>query len=251
MRIVVCSRQVYSVDDEIELNDAGTDVDPDFRDTGISEWDQAALEAALRLKDEGAATEVIALSVAGEEADPILRRLLAMGADRARRVELDSELVGNPIGTARVLAEAIQSESPDLVLMGVQTADQSNGATSAALAGILDWPSLAVVKEFALEGSAVRAKCELEGGSAAEFTATLPAVMSVQTGHYLPRYANLRAIKQADAKELTVTTASAPEGKQKLRKMYVPQSDNQVELLGEDPADVAARIIDIVKEAQA
>lgn len=251
MRIVVCSRHVYAVDEEVELNASGTDVDPDLRDAGISEWDQAALEAALRLKDDGVATEVVVLSVADDEADPVLRRLLAMGADRARRLEPEGELTGDPVAVARVLAEAIRSEGADLVLTGVQTADQSNGATGAALAGLLDWPSLAVVKQFDVQDGALRARCELEGGAAAEFTASLPAVMSVQTGHYAPRYANLRAIKKAEEKELTVNPVALPASRQKLRRMYVPQSDNQVELLGEDPADVAARIIEIVKEARA
>ena len=248
MRIVVCSRHVYAVDDEVELNDASTDIDDDFRDAGINEWDQAALEAALRLRDDGTELDIALLTVADRGADPILRRLLAMGADKACRVECDSDLTGDPVATASVLAQAIVDFAPDLVLTGVQTADHSNGATGAALAGLLGWPCLAVVKSFDLDGSNAQVRCELEGGLIAKMQVGLPAVLSIQTGHYLPRYANFRAIKQAEQKELKVVSVEPPEKTLKLRRMFLPQSDNEVEVLGDDPAAVAASIVEIVRE---
>ena len=250
MRIVICARQVFTVDDDVELNEAATDVDGDFRDAGISEWDQAAVEAALRLRDDGLEVEIVLVAAADEEADPILRRLLAMGADRARRIEVAADLTGDPVATAHVLAHAVRDEAPDLVLTGALAADQGNGATGSALAGLLDWPALAVVKKLAISDGTCRAERELEGGAIAATTVRLPAVVSVQTGHYQPRYANLRAIKQAEAKELAVEAADPPERRQRLRRMFVPVSDNEVALLGDDPANVAARIFEIVEAAR-
>ncbi|MGB8414928.1 electron transfer flavoprotein subunit beta/FixA family protein [Paraburkholderia sp.] len=249
MKIVVCVRHIYGVSEEFQIDDAGTAIEPDFLDVRISEWDQAAVEAALRIRDAGQDAEIVLVSIANSDADPVIRRLLAMGADRARRIEPEVQPWANPLAVARILADVVREEAPDMVLSGVLSADQSNGATGIALAGYLDWPSLAAVKTFELEANTCVATCELEGGLRAVYKAELPVVLSIQTGAYQPRYANIRSIKQAEQKELSVTPAAAPEVWQKLRRLYIPEISNDVQILGNNSSEVANRILEIVRGA--
>src|SRR5919204_6389645 len=121
MKVVVCVKQVATLGDEVEFTDGERDVDPDFLDYALNEWDTYATEEALRLREAAGDGEVVVLSVGPEDVEDALRRCLAMGADRGTRVDLEERL--DPIQVARALAEVVRGESPDLVFCGVQSAD--------------------------------------------------------------------------------------------------------------------------------
>ena len=135
-----------------------------------------------------------------------MRRCLAMGADRAIRVAGESIPPGDPITTAKALAGVVRGEGPDLVLCGVQSSDAVQGATGTALAELLGLPRVAVVKKLEYDGAASKAVVhrELEGGLVEVTEVETPALLTIQTGINEPRYANLRAIKQAEQQEITV-----------------------------------------------
>ncbi len=248
MRTVVCIKQVRTLGDEVEFTDDGRDVDPDYVDLALNEWDSFATEEALRLRERlGGDVVVVTCGAKGTEA--ALRRCLAMGADRAVRVE---GVEGHdPIRVAHALAEVVRDESPDLVLCGVQSSDSVQAATGTALAELVGLPRVAVVTKLEPGQGTAKAHRELEGGLVDVVEVDLPAVLTIQTGINEPRYANLRAIKQAEQVEITVRTAAdAPEASH-VRRMFVPERGEGAEMLGTDAGEVARRIAEIVKERTA
>src|SRR2546421_161583 len=153
MKIVVPVKQVAALDDEFELLADGSGVDPDGLEWELNEWDTFSLEAALQIRDSAGGGEVVAISVGDEEAEEGLLSALAKGADRGLRIWDESLADADALAVARVLAAAVQAESPDLVLCGVQSSDAVNSATGIALAGYLGLSHVAVVKRIELEGT--------------------------------------------------------------------------------------------------
>jgi electron transfer flavoprotein beta subunit len=172
----------------------------------------------------------------------------------------DDALKGtDALGVARVLAAVVTEESPDLVLCGTQSSDAVNAATGVAVAGFLDLPHVAVVKGLDIDASAgvATVQRELEGGLVEVLRVALPALLTVQTGLNEPRYATLRAIKQArdkplqlwgledvglDREAVEAATGSRTAG------LAMPEAEATAEMLNGSPAAVAARIVEIVQE---
>ena len=260
MKIVVPVKQVASLDDDFELLGDGSGVDPDFLQLDLNEWDTFSLEAALTLREgDGGDGEVVVVTVGDEESEEALLGCLARGADRALRLWSDECRDADPLTVARLLAAAVARESPDLVLCGVQSSDAVNGATGVALAGYLEMPHVAVVKQldYAAAESAATVKRELEGGLVEVLKVRLPALLTIQTGINEPRYANLRAIKQAREKPLQVSTpdqvgleagALAAAAGSRRRQLRPPDRGEGAEMLAGSAAEVATRIVEIVRE---
>ena len=247
MKVVVCVKQVAVLGDEVEFTEDERDVDPDYLDFALNEWDTYATEEALRLVEAAGSGEVVVVSVGDEETDDCMRRCLAMGADRGIRVESEGCL--DPIQVARALAEVVEAESPDLVFAGVQSSDSVQAATGGALAGLLGLPSVAVVTKIELDNGKATAHRELEGGLVDVVEVDTPALFTIQTGINEPRYATLRAIKQAEEKEIDVRQASElGEPGYRVRKMFVPPKGEGAEMLDGGAAEVAQRIREIVQE---
>jgi electron transfer flavoprotein beta subunit len=249
VKVVVCVKQVGSLGDEVEFTDDERDVDPDYLDYALNEWDSFATEEALRLREGAGDGEVVAVTVGDEDTEDAMRRALAMGADRGIRVWSDELAGADPITVARALAEVVRTESPDLVFCGVQSSDAVQAATGAALAELLDLPRVAVVTKLELGTGTATVHRELEGGLVDVVEVDTPAVLTIQTGINEPRYATLRAIKQAEQKEIEVREPGdlgAPASR--VRRMFVPPKGEGAEMLDGDAAAVAARIKEIVDE---
>jgi electron transfer flavoprotein beta subunit len=231
--------------DEVEFTADGRDVDPDFLDRALNEWDACAVEEALRVR-ERLGGEVVVVTVGDAGAEGALRRCLAMGAERAIRVDAGPV---DPVSTARGLAAAVAGESPDLVLTGVQSADSVQGSTGVALAELLGLPRVAVVTKLEWSGSGpATVDRELEGGLVDVVEVDIPALLTIQTGINEPRYANLRAIKQAEQQEIAVVPADTGEPAYRVRRMFTPPRGAGAELLDGSPAEVARRIVELVRE---
>jgi electron transfer flavoprotein beta subunit len=232
--------------DEVEFTADGRDVDPDYLDRALNEWDACATEEAIRIRERLGEGEVVVVTVGDGEAEGALRRCLAMGADRAIRV--DAEPL-DPISTARALAGVVAAESPDLVLTGVQSADSVQGSTGVALAELAGLPRVAVVAKLEWNGSGpATVDRELEGGLVDVVEVDTPALLTIQTGINAPRYANLRAIKQAEQQEIAVVAADAGEPAYRVRRMFTPPRGAGAEMLDGSPAQVAQRIAELVRE---
>jgi electron transfer flavoprotein beta subunit len=256
MKIVVPVKQVAQLDDEFELDDEGTGVDPDFLEWELNEWDTYSLEAALQLREAAGEGEVVVVTVGDEEAEEGLLGCLARGADRGIRVWDDGLEGADVLAVARVLAEVVRRESPDIVLCGVQSSDAVNGATGVALAAHLGLPRVAVVKRLEHHGDAIVADRELEGGLIDVVRVRLPALLTIQTGINEPRYANLRAIKQAREKPLDVLglddlgldEAAVQEAIGARRRAMRRPATGEAEMIDGSPAEIAAKIATIVRE---
>ncbi len=261
MKIVVCVKQVASLDEEFELLEGDGGVDPDFIEWDLNEWDTFSLEAALQLHegDGAGGGEVVAVTVGDEEAEEGLLACLARGADRAVRV-WDEALEGaDLLAVARVLAAAVERESPDLVLCGVQSSDAVTGSTGTALAGYLDLAHVAVVKELSYDAASATLTVdrELESGLVEVVRIGLPALLTIQTGINEPRYATLRAIKQARDKPLATygledlgldASGLAAAAGARVVGLQTPERGAGAQLLEGSPAEMADLIVEIVQE---
>jgi electron transfer flavoprotein beta subunit len=252
LRIVVCVKQIGALGDEVEFTEDERDVDPDFLDYALNEWDSYSTEEALQLRERaGGDGEVVVVTCGDEDSEDAVRRALAMGADRGIRVWSDELRGADPITVARALAPVVQAESPDLVLTGVQSSDSVQAATGTALAELLGLPRVAVVTKLSWDGTAPAATVhrELEGGLVDVVEVDMPAVLTIQTGINEPRYATLRAIKQAEQKEIeTREPEDVGEPAYRVRRMFVPPKGEGAEMLNGSPQAIASRIADIVKE---
>jgi len=205
MKVLVTISEVADVDDEFEID--GLEIDGRYLTYDLNEWDNYALEEAVQLAEADEDVEVVTATIGPERAEETIRQALAKGADRAVRVwddALAEASVLDPLTKARVLAAIVEEEEPDLVLTGVQTADDSFGATGVALAAAIDYAWGAVVNDLDLEPGADTASVhrELEGGVEELAEVDVPAVLTIQTGINEPRYASLRGIRQAQSKPL-------------------------------------------------
>lgn len=257
-RILVAVKQVGSLDDEFEFDADGRDVSPDFLTRDLNEWDDYALEEALRIRERaGSGVEVVAVTVAPGAADDDLRKCLAKGADRALRVWDDA--FGDPDGlmVALVLAACVAREDARLVLTGVQSADHGSAATGPALAAALGWPMAAVVNaiEYLPGADSARVRRELEGGLEEAVAVPCPAVLAIQVGINTPRYASLRGIKLAAGKPIETPTLTdlgldpvlleARRGT-RVRRMFVPPRA-QASMIEGTPAEQAQRLAELVR----
>lgn len=249
MKAVVCVKQIATLGDEVEFDDDERDVDRDYLETSVNEWDTYALEEALRQKEAAGEGEVVVVTVGDDESDEALRRCLAMGADRAVRVQAERADSADPLTVARGLAIAIAGEAPDLVFAGVQSSDSVQAATGTMLAELLGIARVAVVSKLSYDPAARTATVhrELEGGLVDVVEVDTPAVLTVQTGINEPRYATLRAIKQAALQEIAVEALPSGAAAYRVRKMFVPPKGDGAQPLGDSPSDVAQRIAEIVK----
>lgn len=263
MKILVPVKRVASLDDEFELRDDGRDVDRDFCEFDLNEFDEYALETAVLIKEGAAegAVEVVALTIGPEDAEETLRKALAKGADRAIRVD-DADLAdADQTAIARVIARVAEREQPGLVLTGAQSSDFGHAQTGISVAALLGWPRAAVVShlEYTPGSASAIVERELEGGLLERIEVETPAVLTIQLGINKPRYASLRAIKQANAKPVEELApadlglgddATGDTGAlSRVRRVFVPERGKS-EMIEGTPAQQAARLLELIREIQ-
>lgn len=250
-RILVTVKHAAVLGDEHAFTDDGRDIEPEYLEHTLNEWDDSALEEALQVVEKAGSGEVVAVAIGPEDADVSLRKVLAKGAHRAVRVWHDTLAAADPVTIARAIAGVAWREEPELIFAGVQSSDHAHGATGAALARILGLPNAAVVIGVEWDGAAkLIVTRELEGGTRHTFQMPSPAVLSIQTGINKPRYATMRMIKQAKKKPLVVLDGASVldgSGGYFVRRMYVPEQA-KAEMLSGSAEEIAAFIAGVVRE---
>jgi electron transfer flavoprotein beta subunit len=197
MRILTFIRQVLDAEESVHVgnNTVALESSKLVMDT----MDEYGVEEALRLRESGVDTEIVALSVGPARAQDALRTALAMGVDRAIHVETDVKL--DAIALSKVVAQIAEQEHIDLILSGGQQADWDSHALGAATAERLNWPQVTWTSALELKGGTLTGKHDVNEGSET-FTLDLPAVVTTQQGLNEPRYPTLPNIMKAKKKEL-------------------------------------------------
>ena len=201
MKVLVPVKRVIDYNVKARVKADQTGVDLANVKMSMNPFCEIAVEEAVRLKEKGAATEVVAVSVGPTQAQETLRTALAMGADRAILIQTDQDL--EPLAVAKVLKAVIAEEAPQVVLMGKQAIDGDNNATGQMLAALLDWPQAAFASEVVIEGGKAKVTREVDGGLQT-LNVDLPAVVTADLRLNEPRYASLPNIMKAKKKPLDV-----------------------------------------------
>jgi electron transfer flavoprotein beta subunit len=258
MKTLVLVKQVPNTDSPFRVNPAGTWVDEGNLTYGLNDYDRYALEEALRLKDKGKATEVVALSVGPERAATALRTCLATGADRAIHVKDDRLAGADPLSIARVIAAAVKDEGFSLIFGGLQADDDNYTQTPALVARLLGRPCATAVLKAELGEGTIRVERELENQKVQVVEMTLPAVVAVQTGINEPRYASLKGIMAAKKKEIkTVGLAeigldpaqvAASAARFRTVRLAIPPKGKGAEILKGSADEVAKELVKRIRE---
>src|SRR5215472_4317702 len=238
MKIIVAIKQVPARDSQLRIAAGGKWIEETDLAYEINEPDAYALEEALQLKEKHSG-EVVALCAAPERAGQTIREALAKGADRAIHIEEDMSSF-DPLAAARVLAAAIQTESPDLVLTGLQSDDLGYGQTGVVLAELLGLPHATIIMQVELQDGGIRVKRELEDGWFQHVEMPRPALLTIQSGFGKLRYATLMGIKKARTKEIrrvvpAELAVTAGEPSIALDRIYLPHHTKHTQLFEGTP----------------
>jgi electron transfer flavoprotein beta subunit len=202
MKVLVPIKRVVDYNVKVRVKPDGTGVDTANVKMSMNPFDEIAVEEAVRLKEKGVATEVVAVSCGVAACQETLRTALALGADRAILVETDAEL--QPLAVAKLLRAIALEEKPDLVIVGKQAIDDDANQTGQMLAGLLDWPQATFASKVDLANGLATVKREVDGG-VETVEMKLPAVVTTDLRLNEPRYATLPNIMKAKKKPLATT----------------------------------------------
>ncbi|HVW83554.1 MAG TPA: electron transfer flavoprotein subunit beta/FixA family protein [Bryobacteraceae bacterium] len=247
MKIVVAIKQVPSRDSLLKVNSSGTWIEDADLAYEINEPDAYALEAGLQLKEKQGG-EVIVLCAGPDRAGQTIREALAKGADRAIHIETDEAGIEDPLTLARVLAKAVESEKPDLILTGLQSDDLGYGQTGVILAEVMGFPHATIIMNIEAEGSGIRVKRELEDGWFQHVQMPLPALLTIQSGATKLRYATLMGIKKAKSKEVKRLAAADLSVKSsasvRLECIYIPEKTKRSQIFDGPPKEAAEKLVE-------
>lgn len=251
MKVIVALKQVPARDSQLRVNPAGRWIETADLTAEINEPDAYALEEALQWKEKHGG-EVVALCAGPASAATTIRDALAKGADRALHIEEENLAGYDSLALARLLAAAVQPESPDLVLTGLQSDDLGYGQTGVILAELLGMPHATIIMQTEKTAAGIRVKRELEDGWFQHVELPLPAVLTIQSGINKLRYSTLMGIKKAKSKEIRALPVSslavAPSAAAvELQKLYAPSRTKRTQLLEGDARQQAAKLVEILK----
>jgi electron transfer flavoprotein beta subunit len=201
MKIVVCVKRVIDYNVRVQINRDGDGVVTDGVKMSMNPFDEIAVEEALRLKEAGVATEIVALTVGDASGDQQLRTALAMGADRAVRVDTDSAPA--PLTAARAILNVVEKESPELVILGKQAIDDDRNQTGQMLAALWDRPQATFASKLEVADGKATVTREVDAGLET-IEVDLPAVVTTDLRLNEPRYVKLPDIMKAKRKPLDV-----------------------------------------------
>ena len=199
MKILVSVKRVVDYNVKVRVKSDGSGVDIANVKMSMNPFDEIAVEEAVRLKEAGKATEIVAVSCGVAQCQETLRTAMAIGADRAILVETDAEV--QPLAVAKILKALIDREKPQLVLLGKQAIDDDANQTAQMLAALAGLPQATFASKMTVDGAAVQVTREVDGGLET-ISVKLPAVVSVDLRMNEPRYVTLPNIMKAKKKPL-------------------------------------------------
>jgi electron transfer flavoprotein beta subunit len=199
MKVLVAVKRVVDYNVKIRVKADGSGVETANVKFSMNPFDEIAVEEAVRLKEAGVATEIVAVSMGPAQCQETIRTALAMGADRGIHVQSDAEL--QPLAVAKLLKAIVDKEQPSLVILGKQAIDDDSNQTGQMLAALLGWPQGTFASKVAVGGESAEVTREIDGGLETVRLA-LPAVVTTDLRLNEPRYASLPNIMKAKKKPI-------------------------------------------------
>ena len=203
MKVLVAVKRVVDFNVKVRVKADGTGVDTANVKFSMNPFDEIAIEEALRLREAGKATEVVAVSLGVQQCQETIRTALAMGADRGIHVQTDEEL--QPLAVAKLLKAIAAREQPGLIILGKQAIDDDSNQTGQMLAALLGWPQGTFASKLTINGDRAEVTREIDGGLETVNLA-MPAVVTTDLRLNEPRYASLPNIMKAKKKPIEATT---------------------------------------------
>lgn len=204
MKVIVPVKRVIDYNVKVRVKSDGSGVDLANVKMSMNPFDEIAVEEAVRLKEKGKASEVIAISIGPQQAAETIRTALAIGADRGIHVKVDGDV--EPLAVAKILKAICGTEQPGLVILGKQAIDDDSNQTGQMLAALLRWPQGTFAHKVEVSEDRAKVEREIDGGLQT-VEITLPAVVTTDLRLNEPRYASLPNIMKAKKKPLEVKSA--------------------------------------------
>ena len=206
MKVLVPVKRVVDYNVKIRVRPDGSGVELANVKMSMNPFDEIAVEEAIRLREKGKVTEIIAVSIGPQQAQETIRTALAMGADRGVLVKVDGPV--EPLAVAKLLKAVVDKEGPELVILGKQAIDDDSNQTGQMLAALLGWPQGTFAFKLELEAGRAEVVREVDGGLQT-VSLTLPAIVTTDLRLNEPRYASLPNIMKAKKKPMEELTAEA------------------------------------------
>jgi len=257
MKILVCLKRVPETTEvDLQITSDGKDIKRDQLVYSLNEWDSYALEEAVRIK-EAREAQVTVLTVGEPDAQDVLRRGLAMGADEAIHIQ-DPQLLGSdPWVLAKVIQRAVGDQRFDLILTGARSGDEGWGQVGVNLAELLGMPHATLVTRVEWDQDRIKVFRELEGGLEEVLAMTLPALLTIQTGINEPRYVSITRIRKVRNMEiqlkgladlgLSAGEVGASGSRIQVESLSLPPLGKQARILTGKGEELASQLIEIIK----
>ncbi|MEA3435605.1 MAG: electron transfer flavoprotein subunit beta/FixA family protein [Thermodesulfobacteriota bacterium] len=257
MEILVCVKRVPdTAENEIEVRSDGTDIERDDLVYSVNEWDNYAVEEAIQIRDKVGGS-VTVITVGDEESEEVLRREMAMGADKGILLSDDAFEGSDGKGLAGILKAEIEKGNYDLILTGAQ-ADDGAGQVGGMLAAMLDLPYASLVNSVeVIDDKKMKVGREIEGGNQEMNEIDLPCVLSIQTGINEPRYVGIRGIRKVasleipvhGASDIGISSDSVGEAGAKVKRLdyFMPELGEGAEILEGSMEEIAEKLFELLK----
>ncbi|MGI6655953.1 MAG: electron transfer flavoprotein subunit beta/FixA family protein [Desulfobulbus sp.] len=250
MKVLVCIKQVPDMESKFKINGEGTWYDRADLAWRMNEYDEYAVEQAVRLKEQVKDADLTVLCIGPDQVTEPMKKALAMGCDRGVHVKDADAHARTPLEIASIIAGFARDKQFDIIFTGMQSQDRGSGQVGVMVAELLGMPAVTTIVDFVFENGTVQVKRELEGGSKALVTTPVPALFTCQLGLNTPRYPTLPNIMKAKKKELLVvepdTGGAAP--LQKTVTCSFPTKKGGGLVLEGDVGELADKLVAILKE---
>ena len=247
MKIMVPVKRVVDYNVKVRVKSDGSGVDVANVKMSMNPFDEIAIEEAVRQKENGHATEVVAVSCGVSQSQDTLRVAMAVGADRGILIQSEAELA--PLAVAKLLKAVAEKEQPQLIILGKQATDDDASQTGQMLAALLGWPQATFVSKITIDGDKVLAVREVDGG-AETLELTLPAIVTADLRLNEPRYVTLPNMMKAKKKTIETVAAADLGVDIGLRVKTVKVSEPPPRAAGVIVPDVATLVAKLKTEAQ-
>ncbi len=251
MKILVCIKQVPDMESRFKINAEGLWYDESDLAWRMNEYDEYAVEQAVKLKEQVGDAELTVVSLGPDRVREPIKKALAMGCDRGVQIKDDASWRRDPFQVASLLAGYAKDQGFDAIFTGMQSQDRGSAQVGVLLAELLGIPSVSTIVDFAFDAGSVTAKRELEGGVKAVVKVGTPALFTCQLGLNVPRYPTLPNIMKAKKKELLTVEAQSLPGAEALlqvEKAAYPEKKGAGLILEGEVGALVDQVIGILKE---